>query len=224
MDIHQFFIEFQDSLAPKLDTYEQAIYLYILRHSRLIGLEEVCVGFRSARRKMARGIGERGKPMSEKTCYSRLQSLQSKGCLKLLATERSGTRIRLNLPSEIPGVIPAATAPSPRSIDELDFFDGSENRLLILEREDHHCFYCLRSINKSNYVIEHVESRPGGNNSYRNLVAACRQCNNRKGAVPADEFLRGLYRDGFFGAPELQERLSQLEKLRAGDLKPVIPA
>ena len=142
----------------------------------------------------------------------------------MLGTERSGTRIRLNLPSEIPGVIAAAPEPSLLSIEEMDFFEVPENRLLILERESHHCFYCLRSINKSNYVIEHVESRPEGNNSYRNLVAACRQCNNRKNDLPADEFLRGLYRDGFLGASELQARLSQLDKLRAGDLKPIIPA
>lgn len=223
MDIQQFFIEFQDFLAPKLDTYEQAIYLYVFRHSRLIGLDEVCIGFKSARRKMAFGIGEKGKPMSEGTCYGRLQSLQSKGCVKLVASEQYGTRIRLNLPSEIPGLIVADAECTPLSIEEMDFFDVPENRVLILERENYHCFYCLRSIDKSNYVIEHVESRPEGNNSYRNLVAACRQCNNRKNDLPADEFLRGLYRDGFLGAPELQERLSQLGKLRRGDLKPEIP-
>ena len=41
MDLQQFIAEFQDYLAPKLDTYDQAIYLYIFRHSRLIGLDEV---------------------------------------------------------------------------------------------------------------------------------------------------------------------------------------
>ena len=101
-------------------------------------------------------------------------------------------------PSEIPGLM-AAVSRVAISVEEMDFFDVRENRMLILERENHHCFYCLRGINKSNYVIEHVESRPEGNNSYRNLVAACRQCNNRKSAVSADEFLRGLYRDGFLG-------------------------
>ena len=60
MDIQQFFIEFQDFLAPKLDTYEQAIYLYVFRHSRLIGLDEVCIGFKSARRKIALGAGAKG--------------------------------------------------------------------------------------------------------------------------------------------------------------------
>lgn len=60
--------EFQDYLAPTLDTYEQAVYLYILRHGRLQGKTEVTIGFKSARKKMALGIGENGKPMSEGTC------------------------------------------------------------------------------------------------------------------------------------------------------------
>ncbi len=224
MDVQQFFGEFQDRLAPNLDTYEQAVYLYIFRHSRLIGLDEVLIGFNSARQKMAFGVGEKGKPMSEGTCYKKVQSLESKQCPKLLGTERSGTRIRLSLPSEIPGLVEAAVECAPISVEEMDFFDVRENRMLILEREKHHCFYCLRDVNKSNYVIEHVASRPEGNNSYRNLVAACRQCNNRKNDVPADEFLRGLYRDGFLEAAELQERLSQLDRLRRGELKPEIPA
>ena len=31
MDVEQFLIEFQDHLAPRLDTYEQAIYLWAPR-------------------------------------------------------------------------------------------------------------------------------------------------------------------------------------------------
>lgn len=224
MDIQQFFIDFQDFLAPKLDTYEQAIYLYVFRHSRLIGLDEVLIGFKSARRKMAFGIGKKQTPMCEGTVYEKLQSLEAKGCVKLVASEQYGTRVRLKLPSEIPGLIVAGTECAALSIEEMDFFDVPENRVLILEREKHHCFYCLRAINKSNYVIEHVMSRPEGKNGYRNVVAACRQCNNRKNDLSADEFLRGLYRDGLLEATELQERLSQLDNLRRGDLKPDIPA
>jgi hypothetical protein len=223
MDIQQVLTEFQDFLAPKLDTYEQAIYLYIFRHSRMLGLEEVTIGFQSARKKMAQGVGTGG-GLSPQTCYRKLQSLEAKGCVKSLGTERSGTRIRLALPSEIAGLIVPAAQPTPISIEEMDFFAVPENRPLVLEREKHRCFYCLRTINKSNYVIEHVTSRPEGNNGYRNVVAACRQCNNRKNDVAADEFLRGLYRDGFLGSPELQERLSELDKLRSGDLKPELLA
>ena len=74
------------------------------------------------------------------------------------------------------------------------------------------------------YVIEHVISRPEGDNSYRNLVAACRECNNRKGAVAAEEFLRTLYRDALLERAEFEDRLVLLGKLRSGELKPVVNA
>ena len=90
MDAKQILEQFHDYLAPKLDTYEQAIYLYVLRHSRLQGGDEVVVGFKSARRRIALGIGEKGKPMAEGTCYDKLRSLQSKGCIQVVSSERDG--------------------------------------------------------------------------------------------------------------------------------------
>src|SRR2546426_5908248 len=107
MDAKVILEQFQDHLAPLLDTYEQAIYLYILRHGRLQGIEEIVIGFKSARRRIATGIGEKGKPISERTCYEKPRSLQAKKCVEILGTERGGTRIRLRLPSEIDGIIPA---------------------------------------------------------------------------------------------------------------------
>lgn len=77
MDVTTIIKQFQDYLAPRLDTYEQALYLYIFRHGRHMGNAEVTVGFKSARRKMAFGIGEKGKPMSEGVCYDKLRSLES---------------------------------------------------------------------------------------------------------------------------------------------------
>ncbi|MGH9552929.1 MAG: hypothetical protein ACRD3W_26350, partial [Terriglobales bacterium] len=71
MDSTEFLIQFHDYLAPKLDTYEQAIYLYIVRHSRLIGLDDATLGFKSARARLACGIGEKGKPLSEASVYAR---------------------------------------------------------------------------------------------------------------------------------------------------------
>ena len=222
MNAETFFINFQDHLAPRLDAYEQAIYLYVFRHSRLIGKDEVVVGFKSARARMACGIGEKGKPMSENTAYLKLQSLLEKGCIEIVATERAGRRIRLKLPEEIPGIIPEATESVPIILDELDFFNVPENRMLILQRENHRCFYCLRSINVDTHVIEHVISRPAGDNSYKNVVAACRQCNNRKGSSSAEDFLRTLYRESLLSASEFEDRQSHLQRLRAGELKPSI--
>ena len=103
MDAKRIIEEFQDYLAPKLDVYEQAIYLYVLRHSRLQGIDEIVIGFKSAKQRMALGVGAKGTPIADNTCYEKLQSLKQKGCLAILGTERNGTRIKLSLASEMGG-------------------------------------------------------------------------------------------------------------------------
>ena len=87
VDVAEFLRQFQDYLAPKLDACEQAIYLSIFRHGRPIGQDEVTIRFKSARKKMAFGIGEKSKPMSESTADLKLRSLQEKGCLEILGVE-----------------------------------------------------------------------------------------------------------------------------------------
>jgi hypothetical protein len=134
MDVKAEIETFQDYLAPKLDAYEQAIYLYIFRHSRLQGKEEVTIGFHSARRKIAFGKGESRTPMSQRTCYEKLRSLESKGFLKVLGTEHGGTKIRLLIPSEIWSLVVPQKV-NPITLEEMDFFAVPENRLAILRRE-----------------------------------------------------------------------------------------
>lgn len=220
LDLKEFFIQFQDHLAPKLDTYEQAIYLYIFRKSRLLGLDEVTIGFKTDRSRLATGIGEKGKPMSEQSCYSRLHSLDEKGCIKVVRTNHAGRLLHLNLPSEIQGLIPPPAQEREVDIEELDFFGDPANRLLILKREDYKCFYTLQKLDKDNFIVEHVVSRPAGNNSYRNCVAASREANNKKGAISAEDFFRRLYRENLLNESEFQERMHALAQLKDGLLKP----
>lgn len=222
IDLERFFVQFQDHLAPKLDTYEQAIYLYIFRKSRLLGVDEVTIGFKTARSRLATGIGEKGKPMSESSCYSRLSSLEEKGCIKVIRTNHAGRLLRLSLPSEIPGIIPPVAQEHVVDIEAMDFFGDPANRLLILKREDNKCFYTLQKLDKDNFIVEHVVSRPAGNNSYRNCVAASREANNKKGNTPAEDFLRRLFRGGYLNETEFQGRMQALAQLKDGQLKPCI--
>lgn len=222
-DLREFIQQFQDHLAPKLDTYEQAIYLYIFRHSRFIGKDEAVIGFKSARARMATGLGVDGTPMSEGSAYRKLSSLEAKRCIAILQTEHRGSRIRLNLPKEIEGVVPTIqSTPIEIDLEEIDFFNDLENRLAILKREDFRCFYTLKRLDANTFVVDHVVSRPNGNNSYRNVVAASREANNRKGATPADDFLRQIFREGLLSEQELTERLRALDDLQAGHLKPAL--
>jgi len=78
--------------------------------------------------------------------------------------------------------------------------------------------------NSNNFVMEHVISRPNGDNSYRNIVAACRSCNNKKDDLLAEDFLRTLYRNSLLSEDELKDRLDYLTKLKRGELRPEISA
>jgi hypothetical protein len=222
-ELREFVQQFQDYLAPKLDTYEQAIYLYIFRHSRFIGKEEAVIGFKSARARMATGLGVDGTPMSEGSAYKKLSTLDVKKCIKIVQTEHKGSRIKLYLPKEIEGVVPTVqSTPTEIDIEKADFFNDPENRLAILKRENFRCFYTLKNLDSNSFVVDHVVSRPNGNNSYRNVVAASREANNRKGASAAHDFLRQLFREGLLSEEELTERLRALDDLKVGRLKPVL--
>ncbi len=220
MDLHEFICQFHDHLAPKLDTYEQAIYLYIFRHSRLLGLDEATIAFKSARTRMATGIGESGKPMSESSAYTKLASLEAKGCLTVVRTNHAGRVLRLHLPSEIPNLISEPDAAASVDIEAMDFFNVPENRALLLKREGNRCFYTLQQLDENNFIVEHVVSRPAGGNGYRNCVAASREANNKKGTMSAEDFLRRLFREGYLSEPEFQGRLQVLAQLKAGELRP----
>jgi 5-methylcytosine-specific restriction endonuclease McrA len=129
----------------------------------------------------------------------------------------------LFLPNEIAGIVPSASSvPDQIDIEKIDFFGDPQNRLAILKREDYRCFYTLKRIDENSFVLDHVISRPVGGNGYRNIVAASRDANNRKGAMPADDFLRQLFREGYLSEQELKDRLQALDDLKGGLLRPII--
>jgi hypothetical protein len=213
---------FQDYLAPRLDVYEQAVYLYILRHSRLVGRPTVTVELKSARHKIARGLGKRGGPIAVRTCLEKLRSLDAKGCIKLVEERDDAPDVRVLVPSEMPGLINRSRRPEPPALEQMDFFNVPANRRLIFEREEGRCFYCLRKLNDSSAAFDHVSPRSPANEGYRNVVASCRRCNNRKGESAGEDLLRVLFREGFITSDVLADRLAALETLRAGELRPAI--
>lgn len=211
-----------DLAEPRMDVYEFAIYMYLVRHTRLIDKESDTFGFKSIRKTMVIGVGESSKPMSEGTCYGKINSLATKGFIEILDSTNKGQKIRVLLPFEIPKLAKIINILPKLSIEEIDFFSAIEYRKNILDREKKKCFYCFKNLSDDNYVIEHVISRPIGDNSYRNLVASCRTCNNKKGKLSAIDFIRKLYRDSFISEKEFIEIGKNLEQLKNGELKPIV--
>lgn len=222
-EFQKFLADYQDFGAPQLDVYEQAIYIYIVRHTLLKDLDETVIGFKSARKKMAFGVGKAGTAPSETIVYEKLRGLERKGFVTILSSERTGTRIRLLSPFKKESQEMSGYTPVYVEIEDADFFDNNDNRKLILLRDAYRCFYCSTGLDENNYVIEHVISRPVGDNSFKNLVASCRQCNNRKDSSAADDFLRRIYREGLLSQAELAQRLNQLKELQIGNLRPDWP-
>lgn len=133
-----------------------------------------------------------------------------------------GTRIHAYLPDEIPGLCDTQSSHKIIGIEEMDFFEVPENRQAILERENYECFYCKTKLTADNYLMEHVISRPVGDNSYRNIVASCRACNNKKGSLEAVSFTRNLYRSNLISQDEFKEVVNKIEILKNGELKPFL--
>lgn len=117
------------------------------------------------------------------------------------------------------------TGSAPVDIEGLDFLRSRSLRKAIHAREGGRCFYCLGKISDRLQCLDHVQPRAHlGLNSYRNLVSSCMECNGRKGAMAAKDFLRWLQREQRLSPKEFARRLKALEELAAGKLRPVVSA
>jgi hypothetical protein len=136
------------------------------------------------------------------------------------------------LPDEIPAARPdpgeareAAQPISAVDLEQVDFRKTKELRQAIYARDRGLCFYCLRQINVLGQCLDHVVPQAEfGRNSYRNLVSCCLECNSRKGAGSAADFLRRLCREGRVTGKEFSDRLRALDDLASGKLQPPLPS
>jgi hypothetical protein len=171
-DLKEILIEIQDRVVPLLDSYEQAIYHYVFRHTYLSGEARTLFSTRTA--EIGFGSGDRTKQPSWKTRSNRLKSLEQKGCVKIVERSNKGMLVEIVLPSQMPFLQQVDTPQAELDIEELDFY--KDKRLLesILERENFKCFYTARKISAENCYLDHVTPQAKvGNNSYRNNVACC---------------------------------------------------
>ena len=166
---------------------------------------------------MAQGTG-----FSSDKVRKSIRSMDVKGCIKIEDRSRKGHVIRVFLPDEIDGLVPVEPADiAPTDIESLDFFAGRKYLKALLRREGGRCFYCLRTVTEDGCALDHVVPQvSGGDNSFRNIVVACHECNTCKQDTAPADFLRTLYRDGLLSKEDLRARSEALAELQAGDRKP----
>lgn len=53
------------------------------------------------------------------------------------------------------------------------------------------CFYCKKPVRKENATLDHIiPLSRGGYNKRKNYVMACDSCNNEKGSMTKDEYIK----------------------------------
>lgn len=158
---------------------------------------------------------------SEWQARKTIRSLAKKGCIEIEQT-RKGHNVKVFLPSEL-DIPDARTNEESVDIEIIDFFKQREYLGVLLGREQHRCFYCLCNINEESCELDHVISQlSGGGNGYRNIVAACHQCNTKKQGDNPEDFLRKLFRRSLLSDKEFEERLTALASLQDGSLRPLM--
>jgi 5-methylcytosine-specific restriction endonuclease McrA len=227
LDAVQVWKQMEDLLAPQLNfsLADRVIYSHLFRHSRLEGKLQLQFSISW----LARSVG-----LSTKFTRDTVRRLIARGVLHLVECNcRAQHVVRLRLPLEVKGVSAekiAAHRPVPATrvvinIEEADFLEKQVLRQALHEREGGRCFYCSRRITHHRRCLDHVVPRAElRQNSYRNLVSCCLECNSQKGERSAEEFVRWLYRERRLSFDEQTGRLRALDDLAAGKLIPLLPA
>ncbi|MCG2789577.1 MAG: HNH endonuclease [Actinomycetia bacterium] len=208
--------EIEDYLFPKmkLDPWERCLYYHLLRHTRFRQKETSLFGILS----LARSSG-----MSEAKVRDSVRSLNEKGCISIESRSRAGHILKVFLPKEMSGLIPVKEDTEKVDIETIDFFKDRKYLHSLLDREQNRCFYCFRAISETNCELDHVDPQSNRkDHSYRNIVASCHECNTTKQDKSGADFIRSLYRKGLLSQDELENRLNELEQLKAGNLIPEI--
>jgi len=213
----------EDVLFPalRLSTHERALYVHLLRHSRLEARRTV----RVSRNNLARAIG-----LCASTSRHYLRVLARKLVVRFLERSGRGCLLEVLLPHEIVADLahsPASrdlvfavreverdSAGQPRAWPRSGRYRGQRFRARILHREGGRCFYCRQPLPPDAWALDHVVPVcHGGDSTSTNLVAACFSCNSQKGQLSAKDFVLALRRKKVVTSTQFSSFLRRLRSL-----------
>ena len=212
--------QIEDFVAPRLrlSPIDRAVYFHLLRHSRFEGK----VRIRFSIPWLARGAG-----ICHPSVRWAVRRLAARGVLRVVERGNTGHLVEVRVPEEIraAGIGRMARRPlGAKRIDDLEGLDFWKHRGLrraIHAREGGRCFYCQRLLTRFMRCLDHVVPRVEvEDNSYRNLVSCCVECNSMKRGRTGKDFIRSMYREGRISAAQLAARVRVLDALAAGRLRP----
>jgi 5-methylcytosine-specific restriction endonuclease McrA len=213
--------EFEDvATRLNLNMVERAVYSHLLVHTRLEGkLRE-----RFTIAGVADKVGISRGPVREA-----IRRLAELGALRFVERSYSGHLLEVRLPAEVPTVRckrktgVQSKLPGEANLEQKNFLTSQAPRQAIHAREGGKCFYCRRRTSGRSRCLDHVVPRAkSGQNSYRNVVSCCTECNWQKKDHAAADFLRELYREGRLSRKDLSGRLVALRALAAGKIRPQV--
>ncbi|MGA3038168.1 MAG: HNH endonuclease signature motif containing protein [Vulcanimicrobiaceae bacterium] len=204
--------QIEDKLFPQLalDVHERVMYYFVFRHTVVIEQPEM---------RMSIPQIAAATDMSDTKARETVRSLAKKGCIKN-EVGKDGYRVEIVLPAVLVDVVDRAPAEEIIDIETIDFYTGRRYVVPLLERQDNKCFYCRKEVTANVCVLDHVKPLAhGGDNSFRNIVASCHECNSLKKDAEATDFMRTLYRRGILNQDDLFGRIMILDDLREGRLR-----
>jgi len=196
-----------DYVVPllRLKVTEQAIYFYLMRHSRMVGSRLVTV--------LKQTLGE-GVQRSEFNLNEHLGRLARKGCVAFRGHNVGGMVLEVYTPGEIVHWLSSGAYTTVDVNERLLAYKDPAKRRLLLRRDRGRCFYCRKLLKISELHVDHLEPiSAGGSTRMENSVACCERCNREKGPAPASRYLYLLYRMRRLSHRRYKERKIALRKL-----------
>lgn len=223
--IRNFLIEFDYAtkyLSSLLKVKTFAIYIMLFKKAYFeLGTREIQLKHSEIGKYM---VSEAGNTMDDYT-YSIKKAIQELVRLDIIEKSKQlkpgqPNEYIIKLPSEVKAVKELITTDiSSKDLleneDKLDYYVNPNKRLILLERDNYRCNYCLKSISKEDFYLDHIIPQSSGGLNYKsNLLSSCKSCNTKKNAKPVEEFLLNNYRSGLLTQEEYLQQKEKIDSLK----------